>query len=157
MALSADKVPQRPSRGRAMKDRAAITTSATVYIGGLVSYVTTTQRVSAASAATNRKPAGVVVAFEADDALPTGIGNAAGTQYAVFEYGNEWEFTVTTALRTTSVQGLNGFISDDDKIGGTAVGTAGVRVVAGEITDAKYTSTTAWVAIRRFATTNVGI
>jgi hypothetical protein len=155
MALSADKI--RNSRGRATRDRAAITTSATVYIGGLLNFVTTTGRVRAASAAASRKIAGVCVAFEATDLVASGIGNTAGTQFAVFEYGNEWEFTVTTALRTFAVQGLNGFVSDDDKIGGTAVGTAALRVVAGEIADAKDGSTTAWVAIRRFATTNVGI
>ena len=156
MALSADKVPQRQSRGRATRDRQAIATSQTVYIGGLLNFVTTTGRVRAGAAATSRKIAGVCVGFEADDATPTGVGNTAGTQYAVIEYGNEWLFTVTTALRTYAAQGLNGFVSDDDKIGGTAVGTAAVRVVAGEISTAKASSTTAWVAIRRFATSNVG-
>lgn len=156
MALSADKTPQRPSRGRVDREREAIATGQTVYIGGLLNYVTTSGRVRAASAAASRKVAGVCVGFDAVNATATGIGNTAGTQYAFFEYGGEFEFTVTTALRTYAAQGLNGFVSDDDKIGGTAVGTAGVRVVAGEIADAKFSSTTAWVAIRRFAGSNVG-
>jgi hypothetical protein len=161
MALSADKSPQRASRGRpAGKSRASIVTSTTVYIGSLLNEVTSNTalpaRVRVAAAATSRKIAGVCVAFEADNALPTGVGNTGGTQYAVFEWGNEWLFTLKTSLRTNSSVGLNGFVSDDDTVGGTAVGTAAVRVVVGIITE-RPAITTAWVAVRQFAGTNIAV
>jgi len=158
MALSADLI--RSSRGRATRMRAPITTGQTVYIGSLLNEVTNVTgspaRVRAAAAATSRKIAGVCVAFEADDALPTGVGNTGGTQYAVFEYGNEWLFNMKTALRTNAAIGLNGFVADDTTIGSTAVGTALVRVVVGEIVE-KASSTQSWIAVRRFATTNVAL
>lgn len=156
MALSADKAPPRQSRGRANRLRAAIATSQTVYIGSLLNFVTTTSRVRAAAAATSRKIAGVCTEFESDSGTATGIGNTSGTQYAWFEYGNEHLFTIKTAIRTHAAVGLNVFVSDDDTVGGTAVGTSAVRVVVGELVERSGT-TQAWVAVHRFAAANIAI
>jgi hypothetical protein len=155
MALLADA--NRDSRGPALKGRVAITTAATVYVGSLLAFVTTSGRVRAATAATSRRVAGVCTGFySSTSSSASGVGNTAGTQYAEFEYGNEWLFTIKTAIRTTACLAVNGFVADDDTIGGTAVGTALVQVPVGEIVE-RSGSTKAWVAVRRFHKNNIGI
>lgn len=152
MALSADT--DRKSRGEAAGiQRLTIGTASTIYIGSLVAYRTTDSRAVPATAATNRRVAGVAYKFDGVDA--DGVGDTGGNEYVWVEYGNEHLFTLTTGIRTDASVGVNGFVSDDDEIGGTAVGTAGVQVEVGEITQLSG-STQAWIAVRRFAADNIG-
>lgn len=153
MALSADAI--RKSRGTPTgKQRLAIATGSTVYIGSLVCYRTTDSRALAGTAATGRKTAGVAIAFDGTDA--DGVGDTAGNEYVWVEYGNEHLFTLKTAIRTDTTVGVNLFIADDDEMGGTAVGTAGVRVPVGECRQLEG-STQAWVAVRDFASANIAV
>jgi hypothetical protein len=161
-ALSADKI--RAQRGAQTEERAAIGTASTIYVGSLAFRRTTTGRIFAATAATGRRVAGVCVRLDGPNGPGTGsgVGNTSGTQYAVFAYGGEWEMTIKTAIRTNTSLGLNVFAADDDVVAGTAVGTAGKRIVVGElIAWSSTTSTTdkskGWVAIRSFATTNIAV
>jgi len=159
MALTEDK--NRKARGSGQKLKVAIATSSTVYVGSLVCRRNTTGRCLAATAATGRRILGVVERLDSDADGPgsgTGVGNTGGTQYAMIRYLDERSFTVATAIRTNTSLGLNVFVSDDDKVCGTAAGTAGKRVAVGELVawDASDKST-GWVAIRRFATTNIAV
>lgn len=151
MALSAHKI--RKSRGVAIGQlRVPITTNATIYQGSLAARPNANGRASAATAATVRKILGMVVRLDGPNgpSTGTGVGNTAGTQYAVVEYGNEWSITVATAIRTNAALGLNVFVGSDDQVKGTAAGTAGVRVVVGELVDWDASDkSTGWVAVRR--------
>lgn len=159
MALTQDKI--RRSRGTPMTERVAIGTAGTLYVGSLCARRTTTGRAFAGTAATGRKILGVAVCKDGSTTGPgagTGVGNTGGTQYALVEYGNEHLFTVKTAIRTNTSLGLNVFIADDDSVGGTAVGTAAARIVAGELVAWEASDkSTAWVAVRRFANANIAV
>ena len=158
MALSADKL--RNSRGAPYQNRLAVATGSTIYVGSLAVRRSTTGRALAATAATGRRIEGVVVRLDGPNGpgAGTGIGNTGGTQYAIIEYGNEHLVTVATAIRTNTSLGLNVFISDDDKVAGTAVGTAAKRLPVGELVAYEASDkSTGWVAIRRFATTNIAV
>lgn len=159
MALSADKA--RPARLAGRQERGAIGTGGTIYVGSLACRRTTTGRLFAATGATGRRVAGVVVRLDGPNGPTTGsgVGNTAGTQYAVIEYGNEWEFTVKTALRTNTSLGLNLFVADDDTVGGTAIGTAGKRLAVGMLTNWSVdgSKTKGWVAVLTFGKTDIAV
>ena len=148
-AFSAAKI--RPIRGTVLgEERVAIGTGATLYLGSLANQIITTGRVVAASAATARRFAGLVVKLEGGSGVGTGVGNTAGTEFAVIQYGCEALVSIRTARRTNTSLNVNLFISDDDTVGGTAVGTAAVRVAAGELTAFEASNkTTGWLALKR--------
>lgn len=159
MALSADAV--RKARGNRQHTDLPIATSATVYIGGLITRRKTTGRaIAAVNSSTNQRIAGVAVEFVGPDA--SGVGNAAGTEKVRVAYLDEHEFTVQTAIRTNTSLGLNVFVVDDDVVGGTQAGTTGqADVLVGELVawvDETGTSKAkGYVALRRFADTNIAV
>lgn len=159
MALSADK--NRKARGAGQLTTVAIATSSTLYVGSLAARRNTTGRALAATAATGRRILGVVERLDSDVNGPgagSGVGNTGGTQKALIRYLDERSFTIKTAIRTNTSLGLNVFVGDDDSVGGTAVGTAATHCVVGELVewDASDKST-GWVAIRRFAGTDIAV
>ena len=82
MALTGDvSVEMQGVQG--MEFRMPIANGAQLYRGGLVAMDTSTGRAVAASDAASRMFMGIAVRFEADGALSTGLGNAAGTQYVM--------------------------------------------------------------------------
>ena len=157
-ALTADK--SRITRGAgAIRDRLVIFTASTVYIGSLVNRLNAGGRAVAATAATGRRFAGLAVAFEGTN--QSGLGVTAASEFVVIEYGRPAQCNIITAVRTNTSLGLNLFVSDDDSVAGTAVGSAGTRVVVGELlswVDETGTSkATGWVNIRVTGTTNIAV
>lgn len=151
----------RRKRGAGMRERLAIATSSTLYVGSLVCRKNSTGRAFAATAATGRRIAGVAVALHSTangDTAGTGVGNASGTEEVEIEYGNEHLMTIKTALRTTTHLGLNFFVGDDDMVAGTAAGTAAARVTVGRLVAFEDANkTTGWVAVAVFGPTNIGV
>lgn len=146
-ALTQDKVFQ--TRGTGVRQKVAIKTSATVYRGGFGSIVPGTGRLKASAAAAGEHFGGLIVDFDGPTG-GTGVGNASGTEYAIIEYGNEVKCVVKTAYRTNTFLNFNMFVSNDQEIGGTAVGTSAARQVAGELTAFEASDkSTAWLALRR--------
>ncbi len=156
-ALTADK--SRIKRNDGTRERLVIFTAAKLYLGSLANRLNAGGRAVAATAATGRKFAGVAVGFEG--ATQTGTGVTAATEFVVVEYGHHAQANVITAIRTNTSLGLNVFIADDDSVAGTAVGSAGTRVPAGELlswVDETGTSkATGWLAVRIFATVNIAV
>lgn len=159
MALSRDT--NRKARGTGIQITETIGTAATVYVGSLVVRRTTTGRAHAATAATGRRILGVVERLDSDVnglGAGSGVGNTAGTQKALIRYGDERSITVATAIRTNTTLGLNLFVGDDDKVSGTAVGSAGTRVVVGRLVDWDASDkSTGWVAIAEFGPVNIAV
>ncbi len=160
MALSADKLRNR--RGNGTMTKVVIGTGATIFVGSLAARVTSSARGIAASAATTRRVLGVVDNFTVNGSVDAdGVGDTAGTESMDVAYGYEYEFTVATAIRTNTSLGLRVFVADDDEVAGTAVGSAGVRVVAGTLVawvDETGTSkATGWVKMLGFTSTNIAV
>ncbi len=137
-----------------------ITTGNQIYIGGLVcQLIGATGRASAGTAATGRRFVGYAYSFPGP--IGDGLGVTDGTETVRVAYLDELELTVETSLRTNTTLGLNVFVSDDQTVAGTGVGTAGTQLPVGELVawvDETGTSkATAWVAIRRFAQANIGV
>lgn len=151
MALTQDAI--RKTRGTPQGEhKIAIQTSATLYVGSLVGRVESTGRAKAAAAATTERCVGLCVKLEGDSGVGTGVGDAAGTEYAIVQYGMEALITVKTAIRTNTSLGLNVFVADDDQVGGTAVGTSATRNVVGELTAFEASDkSTGWVALGNYA------
>jgi hypothetical protein len=157
-ALTQDAI--RRSRGTASMERGSIKTSSTIYIGSIVARANAGQRLVAGTAATGRRIAGVAVRFDGAGGRTggTGVGNAGGTEYCAYEYGNEHLFTIKTAIRTTTSLGLNVFIADDQTVGGTAVGTSAARVNVGRLVAFEASDkSTGWVAVGVFGPTNIAV
>ncbi len=140
---------QRNVEGKCQADL-AITTAVQVFPGYLLNYVLTTGRVRAATAATSRKFAGLCESTS----TTTGTGSTGGTQTAHVVWGIEVKLPCATAL-SVAYLGANAAILDNDGVTtASAAGTAGVQVLAGEVTE-KASTNFAWVALRRFSKANV--
>ena len=159
MALSADAIINERALGNKQIDEAVIATGSQIYLGGLVNIRTTTGRALPASAATGRRFGGIAVEFVGPDA--DGLGDTAGTEKVRIAYGHEVELTVDTAIRTNTTLGLNLFVDADDKVAGTDVGTAGTRIAVGEAVawsdEDGSDKSKAWVALKRFAKTDIAV
>lgn len=156
MALSRDTV--RKARGNGQIDILPIATNSTIYIGSLVQRANASGRAAAAAAGTARKIAGVAVEFVGPNGVGTGVGNTSGTEYVRVKYLDEHLVAIKTAIRTNTSLGLNVFVADDETVGGTAVGTSATRVAVGELIRFEASNkSTGWVAVRRFATTNIAV
>lgn len=157
MALTQDSIPN--FRGPALADEMVIATGSQLYIGGLVAIDTTTGRAVPASAAADRRIAGYASFFKGPD--QNGLGNTAGDERVVVKHQCELEVGVATAIRTSAALGLSVFVSDDETVGGTAVGTAGVQVAVGELVafvdETGSDKSRGYVAVRRFAADKIGI
>lgn len=137
--------------------RLAIKTSSRIYRGTMVNRLNAGGRAVAASAATGRRIAGVAIHFEGGT-VNTGLGVAGGTEFVTVESGRLYLADVKTAIRTTTSLGLNVFVADDQMVGGTAVGTAAARIVAGRLIEFEASDkSTAWVHIGVFGPTNIAV
>jgi hypothetical protein len=158
-ALTQDAI--RRSRGKGYREVLAIATSGTVYVGSLLNRRNTTGRAVAATAATGRRILGVAKMLNSTTNGPgagTGVGVTGGGEEVEVEYGNEHLFAVKTAIRTNTSLGHNVFVADDNMVGGTAVGTAAARVVAGRLVAWEASDkSTAWVAVAVFGPTNIAV
>lgn len=142
--------------GIAIEEVYPIKTSATVYVGALANF-TTLGRVTDAAAAASVRFAGLVVAIINDSGtiLTAGTGNAGGTIKAKIRYNHEVLLNVKTATRTYANIGKTVTVADNVTVGGTGVGTAGVRVAVGQLVQAGTATaigafTTGWVKLRHF-------
>jgi hypothetical protein len=155
-ALSQDKIVKTREVGPVTRQRIAIATSSKIYRGSLVNQMTTTGRAVAATVATNRRFAGLAVGFEG--ATGTGTGVTGGTEYVIVESGQLALVNVRTGIRTNAALHRSVFISDDNTVGGTAIGTAAVRSVVGELVEFEASNkSTGWVFLRKFAEANIAI
>jgi hypothetical protein len=150
-AVTADQISSIRGTSDIVEETVAITTSNTVYMGTLCVFATT-GRVSNATAAASRRFAGEVVEIVNDSgALVTaGTGNTAGTIKAKIRYGHQMLLGVKTSSRTFTNLGKNALVHTNVDVGGTSVGTAGVRIVVGQIAQfGDSTKATAWVWLRQ--------
>lgn len=155
-ALTRDKLGRNALGPSGPRIEYAIATSQQVFLGSGVQVVTSSGRVRAAAAATGRVTGGVVVELNATALAANGTGNTGGTAKVVVEYDRPMEFAVATAIRTTTSLGVDVFWLDDDTVAGTAVGTAGVRVAAGELIGfSAANKSTGYVAVRRYRGVNI--
>lgn len=153
MALTQDVI--RTSRGTGNKDVISIKTGEQLYVGSAVSKLLTTGR-AVIGQGTTRRTTGVALRFLGPNA--DGLGVADGTEEVEVGYDEEYEFDVLTAIRTNSHLGLNVFWSSDDKVGGTAVGTAGVQVNAGRLVAFTNSSKSkAFIAVTRFSSATIAV
>lgn len=159
MALSQDTI--RARRGSGQQETVAIATGQTVVVGSLVIRSNASGRIRAGGAVAAHRVEGVVERLDSDangKGAGTGVGNTSGTEKALIRYLDEHEMTIATAIRTNASLGLNVFISDDDTVAGTAVGTSAVRIPAGELVAfSADDKSKGWVAVRRFAPTNIAV
>jgi len=159
-ALSADVIRQK--RGIGTTTNMVIGTGATVYIGSLIARGTATARGIAAAVGTVRRVVGVCEAFNVSGSVDAdGVGDTSGNERMEVGYGFEYDFNVLTAIRTNTSLGLRVFVSTDNDVGGTAVGTSAVQVVAGTLvawTDEVGTSkTNGWIKVHGFTSTNIAV
>ncbi len=117
----------------------AIKTSVTVNVGTLVNLVVATGRVRSAAAETGNA---IMVAGRCTEIIndsgaiiSAGTGNAGGTIKARVVWNDMMLLSVKTAIRTFTNVGKTVFVADNVTVGGTAVGSAGVRVQAGMLAD----------------------
>jgi hypothetical protein len=150
-AVTADQISSIRATNEIVEETVAIATSNTVYMGTLAVFATT-GRVANATAAASRRFAGEVVEIINDSGalISAGTGNTAGTVKAKIRYGHQLLLGVKTSSRTYTNLGKNALVYTNVDIGGTSVGTAGVRIVVGQIAqfDASNKST-AWVWLRQ--------
>lgn len=134
-AVTADQLLIERATNEAIEDILPVTTSNTIYVGTLLNFVTSTGRVCSATAATSRLFAGVCVEVlnDSGSALTAGTGNTGGTVKARFRWNHEVLMNVRTATRTFSNLGKTVTVLDNVTVGGTGVGTAGVRVTVGQL------------------------
>jgi hypothetical protein len=155
-ALSQDKIVKTREVGPVTRQRIAIATASKIYRGSLVNQMTTTGRAVAASAATNRRFAGLAVSFEG--ATGTGTGVTGGTEYVIVEHGQLALVNIRTAIRTNAALHRTVNISDDNTVGGTGVGTSTLQVRVGELLEFEASNkSTGWVKLRIFADTTIAI
>lgn len=158
-ALTSDKI--RKSRGTPdAREKVAIATSATLYVGSMCSIDNATGRARAASITTAERCLGECIGVESDASGfgASGVGDTSGTVYAHVKYGHESLVTVATAVRTNAAIGVDLFFRDDDSVGGTATGTStGLnQITAGHLTAFEASDkSTAWLAVRRFTGTAI--
>ncbi len=159
-ALSADKIRQK--RGNGTTTDMVIFTGSTVYVGSLIARGTATNRGNAAAVGTVRRVTGVCESFQANGSVDAdGVGDTAGNERMVVGYGYEYAFNVLTAIRTNTSLGLRVFVSTDNDVGGTAVGTSAVQVVAGTLVawvdETGSDKSEGWVKIHGFVDTDIAV
>lgn len=123
----------------------AIVTTAVVYQGSLLTQVEASGRLRAAQGSAIGTTFVGVCTIAA-----TKTGTTAGLVLASFDYDHEELFATRTAV-TKNYIGCNLAIDDDDTLTTmSAAGSAGLRIIVGEMVE-WVTANTAWVAVRRFA------
>lgn len=134
-AVTVDQIPIERGIENALEDVAPITTNNTVYVGTLLNFVTSTGRVASATAAASRAFAGLCVEIlnDSSSAITAGTGNTAGTIKARYRWNHEVLMALRTATRTFANIGKTVTVLDNNTVGGTGVGTAGVRVTVGSL------------------------
>ena len=136
-AVTVDQTAITRATADMIEDVLPIKTSVTLYVGALCNFVTAPGRVRSAAAETGSglTCAGLVTEIINDSgaSISAGTGNTAGTVKARFTFKQEVLLNVKTAIRTFTNLGKTVFVADNVTVGGTAVGTAAVRVQAGEL------------------------
>jgi hypothetical protein len=135
-AVTADQLAiTQASPAQAIEGIFPIKTSQTLYVGALANFVVATGRVKSAAAETT---AGLMIAGrvteiinESGAVISAGTGNTGGTVKARIVWNDLMLLNVKTAIRTFSNLGKTVFVADNVTVGGTAVGTAALRVQAG--------------------------
>jgi hypothetical protein len=152
-AVTADTISSVRALNNATEAVYPVKTAGVVYIGALAC-MTTIGRVQSATAAASLTFAGEVVEVLNDSgaAIVAGTGNAGGTVKAKIRWGHEMLLGVKTSTRTYSNIGKTVHVSTNVDVAGTSVGTAGVRVLAGTLTQFGDTTATGWVRLRTMGT-----
>ena len=137
---------QRNVQGKAI-GRIAVATGETVYVGSLLTVLTTTGRAHAlAAAAANHRFLGVCE--------KGGTGDASGTVFCEYSYGHEVLVDANTTITTADI-GRDALLSDDNFVDSTAVGTSGVRIPVGEVTNIE--SGDAWIWLRKYCGSSAAV
>jgi proteasome assembly chaperone (PAC2) family protein len=150
-AVTADQISSIRASNEITEETVAITTSNTVYLGTLCVFATT-GRIANATVVASRRFAGEVVEIVNDSGsqLSAGTGNTAGTVKAKIRYGHQMLLGVKTSSRTFTNLGKTALVYTNVDIGGTSVGTAGLRISIGQIAQfGDSTKATAWVWLRQ--------
>ena len=143
-------------RGNPLEEEIAIKTASQIIGSGLVTRNASGRAIPAAKTASTRI-AGVAVKFTGPNS--DGLGVADGTEKVVVAWDHEVQFDVKTAIRTTTHLDLVVFVSDDHTVGGTAVGTAAVRIPVGAMRSFVdgTSKAKAWVHVRRTLPVNIAV
>lgn len=150
-AVTADQISSIRASNEIIEETIAITTSNTVYLGTLCVFATS-GRVANATVVASRRFAGEVVEIVNDSGsqLSVGTGNTAGTVKAKIRYGHQMLLGVKTSSRTFTNLGKTALVYTNTDVGGTSVGTAGLRIGVGQIAQfGDSTKATAWVWLRQ--------
>lgn len=150
-AVTADQISSIRASNEIVEETVAITTSNTVYLGTLCVFATT-GRVANATVVASRRFAGEVVEIINDSGsqLSAGTGNTAGTVKAKIRYGHQMLLGVKTSSRTFTNLGKTALVFTNADVGGTSVGTAGLRIAVGQIAQfGDSTKANAWVWLRQ--------
>lgn len=150
-AVTADQLASTRATNNVVEETHSIGTAATVYLGTIANF-TTAGRIVSATAAASRRFAGEIVRIvnESGSILSAATGNTAGTVKAVIRYGHQMHLNVLTAARTYTNIGKSVYVGDNVSVtDATGAGTAGVRVIAGQLVELTDTKTKGWVALRQ--------
>jgi hypothetical protein len=150
-AVTADRAYRTRGENNKVTETVAIATAGTVYVGALANYVSSTGRVTSATAAASRLFAGIVeeIVNDSGAVISSGAGNTAGTVKAKIAWGHQVYLDVLTAARTFSNLTKNVFVGDNASVTDTTgAGTAAVRVKVGMVAELAESKTKAWVALR---------
>lgn len=148
-AVTADRLAITRASNNIVEETHSIGTAATLYVGALANF-TTAGRLVSATAAASRRFAGLIteIVNESNSLLTAATGNTAGTVKAKINYGMEVLLGLKTSSRTYTNLGKSALVHTNADVGGTSVGTAGVRVVVGQIVELTASKSEAWVALR---------
>lgn len=150
-AVTADQLSSIRAISGMVEEVYSIATSATVYVGALANF-NTAGRVVSATAAASRRFAGEVceILNDSGSVIAAATGNTAGSVKAKIRYGHQMHLAVLTAARTYTNLGKSVYVGDNASVTDTTgAGTAGVRVVAGQLVELTDSKTKGWVWLRR--------
>ena len=152
-AVTADQISSTAALNNSTEATFPVKTAGVVYVGALAN-ITTIGRAQSATAAASLTFAGEVIEVlnESGASIVAGTGNADGTVKARIRWGHEMLCGVKTSSRTYSNLGKTVLVHTNVDVGGTSVGTAAVRVIAGTLTRFGATTATGWVRLRTMGT-----
>lgn len=150
-AATSDQLSSVRALNNVVEEVHSIATSSTVYVGALANF-TTAGRLASATAAASRRFAGEIVEILNDSGsnISAATGNTAGSVKAKIRYGHQMHLAVLTAARTYSNLGKSVYVGDNVSVtDATGAGTAGVRVIVGQLVELTDSKAKGWVALRQ--------